>query len=93
MDDFSGDYLIGPINPEGLTNVTGGKIIIKQFAQIGAGSIVFPSITIGEGGVIGAMSLVKKDIAPWTINAGIPTRFIKDRNKGLLDLLDRHGKQ
>ena len=36
MDDFSGKYLIGPIHPRELTNVTGGKIILKQYSQIGA---------------------------------------------------------
>lgn len=87
MDDFSGEYLIGPIHPNELTNVTGGEILIKKYVQIGAGSIVFPAVTIGEGSVVGSLSLVKTDIEPWTVNAGIPTRRIRERGHGLLQRL------
>ena len=87
MDDFSGEYLIGPIHPNELTNTSGGTIHIKRFVQIGAGSIVFPAVTINEGSVVGSLSLVKKDIEPWTINAGIPTRSIRKRGQGLLQRL------
>ena len=81
MDDFSGEYLIGPIHPEELTNVTGGKVILKQFVQIGANCIIFPNLTLSEGSVIGAMSLVTKPTKPWTINFGIPCREIHLRKK------------
>ncbi len=93
MDDFSGSYLIGPIHPETLTNVTGGAIRIGKYVQVGAGSIVFPSVAIGEGGIVGAMSLVKNDIEPWTINAGIPTRFIKPRGRELIERLNKYDAQ
>lgn len=87
MDDFSGDYLIGPIHPEEKINVTGGKVTIKRYVQIGCNSVVFPDLTIGEGSVIGAMSLVRQNVEPWGIYAGIPVRKIKDRSKSLLKLL------
>lgn len=87
MDDFSGEYLIGPIHPEGTTNVTGGKVILKRFVQIGCNSVIFPNLTIEEGTVIGAMSLVRKDIEPWGIYVGIPVVKIKDRSKSLLNLI------
>lgn len=90
MDDFSGSYLIGPIHPEMLTNVTGGAIRIGKYAQVGAGSIVFPSVIIGEGGIVGAMSLVKNNIEPWTINAGIPARLIKPRKKEMIERLNEY---
>lgn len=90
MDDFSGDYLVGPTHPEGLTNVTGGEVVIKRFAQIGAGCVVFPNITIPEGCVVGAMSLVSKELTPWSINIGVPAKKIKDRSKELLCLLNQY---
>ena len=90
MDDFSGSYLIGPVHPEALTHVTGGTIRIGKYSQVGAGSIIFPSVIIGEGGVVGAMSLVKKNIEPWTINAGIPTRLIKPRKKEMIERLNEY---
>ena len=59
MDDFNGDYLIGPIHKTEDINVTGGKVLMKQFSQIGCNSVVFPNVTIAEGCVIGAFSMVK----------------------------------
>lgn len=87
MDDFSGDYLIGPIHDEKLTNVTGGTVKLERYVQIGCNSVIFPGITIPEGTVIGAMSLVNKPVEPWSIYAGVPVRKVKERNKNLLTLL------
>lgn len=87
MDDFSGDYLIGPMNPKGTTNVTGGKVTIGQYVQLGAHCLIFPDITIHEGSVVGALSLVTKDIPGWSIYVGVPARKLRDRNRGLLKLI------
>ena len=84
MDDFSGDYLIGPIHPEEYTNVTGGKVLIKRYSQIGANCIVFPNLTVEEGCAIGAFSLICKSLTPWGIYYGIPAKRKKDRKKSLL---------
>jgi galactoside O-acetyltransferase len=86
-DDFSGDYLIGPMVGNKLTNVMGGKVVIKKYSQIGASSIILPNLTIGEGVAVGAMSLVNKSLIAWTLFAGIPVKPIRERNKGLLKLL------
>jgi galactoside O-acetyltransferase len=88
MDDFGGDYLIGPIHSQDLTNVNGGLVTMKKFSQLGANTIVFPSILIAEGAVTGSFTLVNKDLDPWTINIGIPVRKIKNRQKGLLQKLN-----
>ena len=87
IDDFSGNFLIGPMHPELLTNVQGGKVIIDEFAQIGANCVIFPNLTIGEGAAIGAMSLVRESVEPWTINVGIPSHIIKPRSKKCKDLV------
>ena len=87
MDDFSGDYLIGPVHDTILTNVSGGKVVLKKFSQIAPNVIIFPSVIIGEGAVVGAMSLVKSNIPEWTVYAGIPARYIRNRNKNLLYLI------
>lgn len=83
-DDFSGEFMIGPLLPKEYTNVINGKVHLKKFVQIGSGSIVLPNVLIGEGAVTGAMTLVNKNLDPWTINVGIPAKFLKKRNKGLL---------
>ena len=89
MDDFSGDYLIGPIHPKDLTHVTGGKVTIGEYVQLGAHCLVFPNVTIHDGSVVGALSLVTKDIPEWSIYVGIPAKKLRDRSKGLLKLVDK----
>lgn len=86
-DDFSGNFLIGPMIQENLTNVTGGQVLINKYCQVGAGSIILPNIKIGEGTAIGTMSLVNHDIEEWAIYVGIPAVFLKNRSKKLLDFL------
>lgn len=90
MDDFSGDFLIGPVHKESLTNVSGGTIILKRFSQLGCNSVVFPNITIGEGAVVGAMSMVKSDLSPWSINYGIPAKRVGERSRGILMKLNNN---
>ena len=94
MDDFSGEYLIGPIHPAATTNVTGGVVTIKKYSQIGSNTVVFPNLTIGEGAVIGACSLVNRDVKEWCIYYGIPARYLKDRKKDLLNyVVDRNSME
>ena len=88
MDDFSGEYLIGPMHPEGTTHVTGGKVTIGPYVQLGAHCLVFPNVTIHEGSVVGALSLVTKDIPEWSVYVGIPAKKLRDRRKGLLKLVE-----
>lgn len=84
MDDFSGDYLIGPIHPMEFTNVQKGTVIIKKYSQIGTHSVIFPNVIIGEGCVIGAMTLVNRSLDEWSMYIGQPARYLKKRNKELL---------
>lgn len=58
-----------------------GKIKIEDHVFIGANTIITKPLTIGKGSVIGAGSVVTKDIPPYQIWAGNPARYIKDRVK------------
>jgi len=55
----------------------GGKIVIEDDAWIGAGAIILPDVTIGEGAVVGAGAVVTRDVPPYTVVAGVPARPIK----------------
>lgn len=46
-------------------------------AFIGVGAIILPGVTIGKCAVVGAGSVVTKDVPPYTVVAGNPARFIK----------------
>lgn len=89
MDDFSGDYLINPMVDTRFTNVKGGKVHVGKYVQIGAGSVIFPSVEIAEGSVVGAMSLVNCSLPSWGIYGGIPVRYLKERRQGLLTFVEQ----
>ncbi len=86
-DDFSGDYLIGPMVGQDLTHVIGGQVSIGKYCQLGSGCTVLPGVTINEGVTVGAMSLVLQNLDPWKIYKGIPAVYYKERSKRLLSLI------
>jgi len=85
-DSYCGNYLIGPTVPLNVRNVYGFPLIIEKYVIIGAGTIILPGAKIGEGVAVGSNSLVLKDCKPWSIYAGSPAKFIKERSKKLLEL-------
>lgn len=87
-DDYGGDYLTNPTIPPEFRNVISGPVCIKKHTIIGAGTIVLPAVTIGNGVAVGAMSLVKENLAPWIMYAGIPAKKIGNRSKGLLQMVE-----
>ena len=83
IDDFGGEYLIGPMCSVETTNVMGGPVVLKKYTQIGASCVVLPNLTISEGSVVGAMSFVNRSLDSGGVYAGIPVRRIRDRSKSL----------
>lgn len=55
-----------------------GQIIIKKGAYIGCNTIICKPVTIGENAVVGAGSIVVKDIPANQVWAGNPARYIKE---------------
>lgn len=58
-------------------------IIIKDFVWIGINATILHNVTIGEGAVVAAGSVVTKNVEPYTIVAGIPAKKIGTRPRGL----------
>jgi len=54
-----------------------GKIVIDNDAWIGANVTVLPGLSIGEMSVVGAGSVVTKDVGPGDVVAGNPIRLLK----------------
>jgi acetyltransferase-like isoleucine patch superfamily enzyme len=65
--------------PIRLQGFRGGKIKIGEDSWIGRGVIITSGVTIGRGCVIGANSVVTKDIPDWSIAVGVPAKVIKTR--------------
>ena len=85
-DDFSGATLTNPTISDKFKSLVEAEVTLKRHALVGVGSVVLPGVTLEEGSVIGALSLVKNSTSPWSINVGIPAKKIKDRKKDLLKL-------
>tara|TARA_B100000614_G_C14448465_1_gene453237 strand:+ start:575 stop:979 length:405 start_codon:yes stop_codon:yes gene_type:complete len=58
-----------------------GPVRLKKNSKIGAHCVIMPGVTIGENAVVGALSLVNKDVADNTMVAGSPIKKIKDLNE------------
>jgi galactoside O-acetyltransferase len=55
------------------------SVIIEDDVLIGSGVVILPGCRIGTGAVIGAMSLINHDVAPYSIVAGVPAKVIGER--------------
>jgi acetyltransferase-like isoleucine patch superfamily enzyme len=60
------------------THVKIAPVKIHSKAWIGFNSIILKGVTIGEGAVVGAGSVVTKDVPAWTVVAGNPARVIRE---------------
>lgn len=50
---------------------------VQKGASIGSNATVLCGVTIGEGAIVGAGSVVTKDVPPWTVVAGVPARIVR----------------
>jgi acetyltransferase-like isoleucine patch superfamily enzyme len=58
--------------------------VLGDHAFIGANAVVHPGVQIGEGAVVGSCSVVREDVAPWTINVGAPARAVGARRSDVI---------
>lgn len=63
--------------PYDWTAVPSKPIHVCRGAWIGARSIILKGVTVGEGSIVGAGSVVTKDVPPYTVVAGNPARVVK----------------
>jgi acetyltransferase-like isoleucine patch superfamily enzyme len=61
------------------------SVVLKGDNLIGFGSIVFSGVTVGKRAIVGAGSVVNKDVPENAIVAGVPARFIRWRFSGVGD--------
>jgi len=83
-DDYSGEHLMGPTIPADLLSLGRGAVLIEAHANIGAGAIVLPGVTLAEGSVLGALSLIGRSTEPWMIYGGVPAKPIKERRRDMI---------
>ena len=57
-----------------------GKVVLKQNCRIGSHSTILPGISVGENSIIGAHSLVNKDIPDNVVAFGVPAKVVRQLN-------------
>lgn len=55
-------------------------VIIEDYVWVGTRAMIMPGVRLGRGSVIAAGSIVTKDVLPNEVVAGIPAKFIKNRD-------------
>ena len=85
-DNYDGTVLTNPTVPDEYKRVIRARVVVGRHVVMGAGSVVLPGVTIGEGCATGAMTLVNRDLEPWGIYIGVPARLLKARSRNLLAL-------
>lgn len=80
-DAHLGAGLVSPVIPKKYRDdIIGKQIVMEDYSSLGSNVVIMPNVEIAEGVVIGANSLVTRSITkPWSIWAGSPVRYIKDR--------------
>ena len=63
-------------------------IVVEDRTWIAQNALVLAGVTLGEGAVVAAGSVVSKDVAPYTMVGGIPARVLRDRSRSLTYRLD-----
>ncbi|KXU41364.1 CatB-related O-acetyltransferase [Longibaculum muris] len=60
-------------------SIVRGPIIVEDDVWIGYGAVIMSGVTVGRGSIIGAKSVVTKDVPPFAIVGGVPAKVIKYR--------------
>lgn len=90
-EDVSGKSLLGAAIPEPYRKAIRSYVHIGKHCMVGANSVILPGVTVPDGVIIGAMSLVLEDteLEPWTVYAGIPVRKIREQPRERMLELER----
>jgi len=59
--------------------ISRGPIVIGNDAWVGRGSFILDGVTIGDGAIVGAMSVVAKDVPPYAVVVGNPAKIVHYR--------------
>jgi galactoside O-acetyltransferase len=80
-DDYSGETMSNPTVPAQFRGAIDAPVEIGDHAILGTGTVVLPGVRIGESAAIGAASLVKADVLPFRMAAGVPARLLGWRSR------------
>ena len=68
-------------DPENRDATYGRPVVLEDRVWVGINATILPGVRIGYGAIVGANSVVTKDVPPMTVVAGNPARIIKELKK------------
>ena len=71
--------------PEPFRHTISAAVSLRKHTIVGTASTILPGVELAEGTAVGAYSLVKRSSRPFTVIAGVPAVFKKDRSRELLE--------
>ncbi len=71
--------VLGGLANENVDSVSSGPIIVGSDVWIGANAIILSGVTVGHGAVVGAGSIVTRDLPTYAVAVGVPARVIRMR--------------
>ncbi len=83
-EDYTGVGLVGPTIPEEFRVINFTTVKFEKFSGCGVNCSILPNVTLSEGSILGANSLLTKTTEPWTIYVGSPAKPIKIRDKAII---------
>ena len=83
---FINDKYPRSTNPDGSSQTEADWVVVptlvKRRASIGSNATLLCGVTVGEGAIVGAGSVVTKDVPAYTVVAGNPARFLRKVDQG-----------
>lgn len=83
-ENYGGEGLVGATIPKELRSINYTTVKFGKYAGCGVNCSIMPGVTLAEGSVLGANSLLTKDTEPWTIYVGSPAKPVRIRDKELI---------
>ena len=69
------------VKVDGYASFIKSTVVLDDDCWIGAGAILLPGITVGKMAIVGAGSVVTKDVTDNSVVAGVPARIIKKQSE------------
>jgi len=85
-DDYHGNALTNPTVPDEFREVASAPVTLERHVIVGAGSVILPGVTLHQGAAVGALTLVRKDVAEFSIVSGPAGNVIGERKRDLLEM-------
>jgi acetyltransferase-like isoleucine patch superfamily enzyme len=80
-EDYTGIGLVGATIPSKYRKINYTTVKFEKYSGCGVNCSIMPGVTMAEGSVLGANSLLTRDTEPWTIYVGSPAKPVKLRSK------------